>query len=254
MSSKQVTAQIELVKTQLKEQQSGFFSPIAGSASDKDLLSLETKLATLKLIEQTSIDIKNQNINGLLDSLSPPPGFGTDLTEIKINPNLKIREDSLKKFYEDLDAITQTSGEKLLSDTIALQAKLDLLVKDGIISQSDAFNRARGPADTKHCPNSSRTTRRRRSVDPRESGFVQNLLCAARGGFRGHGGGSQEELRRNRAVRGEHRPRHSKTRSLRLSKYWAGRIARSGCRFCERVQADLRASGRLRSLQSARPR
>jgi len=146
---KSVTAQIELVKTQLKEQQSGFFGPAAGSVSDRDLLTLETKLATLKLIEQTSIDIKNQNINGLLDSLSPPPGFGTDVTEIKINPNLKIREDSLKKFYEDLDSITQTSGEKLLSDTAKLQAKLAVLLDAGIISQSDAFNRERGPADTK---------------------------------------------------------------------------------------------------------
>jgi hypothetical protein len=146
---KKVTAQIALVKSQLQEQQSGFFSPIAGSVSDKDLLTLETKLATLKLIEQTSIDIKNQNINGLLDSLTAPPGFTPDITEIKVNPNLKIREDSLKKFYEDMDAITQTSGEKLVSDTALLEARLDLLVKDGIISQSDAFNRERGPADTK---------------------------------------------------------------------------------------------------------
>ncbi|HEY3679034.1 MAG TPA: hypothetical protein VGL45_09960 [Bradyrhizobium sp.] len=146
---KTVTAQIALVQTQLKEQHSGFFGPAAGSVTDKDLLTLQTKLATLKLIEQTAIDVKNQNINGLLDSLSPPPGFSPDIKPIAINPNLKIHEDSLKKFYDDLDAITQTGGEKLIADTALLQARLDVLVKDGIISQADAFNRERGPADTK---------------------------------------------------------------------------------------------------------
>lgn len=146
---KTVTAQIALVQTQLKEQHSGFFGPAAGSVTDKDLLTLQTKLATLKLIEQTAIDVKNQNINGLLDSLSPPRGFSPDVKEIRINPNLKLHEDSLKKFYDDLDAITQTSGEKLVSDTALLQARLNVLVKDGIISQADAFNRERGPADTK---------------------------------------------------------------------------------------------------------
>lgn len=150
---KTVTAQIALVQTQLKEQHSGFFGPAAGSVTDKDLLTLQTKLATLKLIEQTAIDVKNQNINGLLDSLSPPPGYApdSDLTDITINSSKahKIREDSLQKFYDDLDAITQTSGEKLIADTALLQARLDVLVKDGIISQADAFNRERGPADTK---------------------------------------------------------------------------------------------------------
>jgi hypothetical protein len=144
-----VSAQIALVKKQLAEQHSGFFSPAAGSVSDQDLLTLQAKLASLKLIEQMSIDIKNQNINGLLESLTKPPGYTPDIKEIKVNPNLKIHEDSLQKFYDDMDAITQTGGEKLFADTALLQARLDVLVKDGIISQADAFNRARAPEDTK---------------------------------------------------------------------------------------------------------
>jgi hypothetical protein len=185
---KKVTAEIALVKTQLSDQRSGLFAPTSGSVSDKDLLTLETKLATLKLIEQTSIDLKNQNINGLLDSLSPPPGFGTDLTEMMINPNLKIREDSLKKFYEDLDAITQTSGEKLVSDTAAMQAKLDVLVKDGIISQADAFNRARSPADTKALADFFASNKAvvdqsiRDSMDNIKTGFTAQLEAARRAG------------------------------------------------------------------------
>jgi hypothetical protein len=146
-----VSAQIALLQIQLEQQHSGYFGPAAGAATDKELLSLEMKLSKLKLIEQLSIDMKNQGINGLLDTLGAPPGYTppVDLSAITINPNLKIREDSLKKFYEDMDAITQTGGEKLFSDTALLQARLDVLVKDGIISQSDAFNRARGPADAK---------------------------------------------------------------------------------------------------------
>jgi hypothetical protein len=146
-----VSAQIELLKTQLEQQHSGYFGPSAGAATDKELLALEMKLSKLKLIEQLSIDMKNQGTNGLLNTLGAPPGYTppVDLSAITINPNLKIREDSLKKFYEEMDAITQTGGEKLFSDTALLQARLDTLVKDGIISQSDAFNRARGPADAK---------------------------------------------------------------------------------------------------------
>jgi len=147
---KQLTADINDYTEAMSHKGEWSLEGIIGSGfSDRNLLSLQTQLNTLLLIQQTERDLKNQNINALLGDTTKPPGFGTDLTEIKINPNLKIREDSLKKFYDDLDAITQTGGEKLISDTALLQARLDLLVKDGIISQADAFNRARSPADTK---------------------------------------------------------------------------------------------------------
>jgi hypothetical protein len=135
--------------TALQESSHGFGFLFTKTDGDKELLQLQMKLDTLKLIGQTSIDIKNQGINGLLGSLAKPPGYTPDIEEIKVNPNLKLREDSLKKFYDDMDAITQTGGEKLFADTSLLQARLDVLVKDGIISQADAFNRARSPADTK---------------------------------------------------------------------------------------------------------
>ena len=169
-----VSAQIALLQIQLEQQHSGYFGPAAGAATDKELLALEMKLSKLKLIEQLSIDMKNQGTNGLLDTLGAPPGFSPDVKEITLNPNLKIREDSMKKFFEDLDTSTQTGSEKILSDLALFQAKTEALMnegrqvvdesvsdaavragggtrvlKEGLITLSDAMNRLRASADTK---------------------------------------------------------------------------------------------------------
>jgi hypothetical protein len=82
---------------------------------------------------------------------SAPPGFQklAPIEPITLDPNLKIQIDAMAKFYENLDDATKTGGEKLLDDTAKLQAQVQVLLDDGVISLGDSFRRLDAGDDAK---------------------------------------------------------------------------------------------------------
>lgn len=157
---------------------SGFFDSITNAITDNKIPLLTKEIETLQgqlayaqgdgtggpavaelqgQIARAQIALQGAKLSKQIsDSLAKPgdlvennaPGFLPDIKPIDINPNLKIQTDAMTKFYQDMDDATKTGGEKLLDDTAKLQAELDLLVKDGIISLSDSFNRLNTSGDS----------------------------------------------------------------------------------------------------------
>lgn len=144
-----LTVQIEQLQERLNYAQASTGDQAIVKQIQGEILKAEIALQAVKAAKSIQDELIASNAGALLDSKAP--GYTPDVKPILINPNYKIRIDSLKKFYDDLDAATQTGTEKLFSDTAAAQAKLDVLVNDGIITLSDSFNRIRqlDPQDAK---------------------------------------------------------------------------------------------------------
>lgn len=142
-----LAVQIEKLQERLDYAQAGPGNGPLIKELQGEILKAEIALQAVKAAKSIQDSIIAANAGALTDSKAP--GYTVEkLDPIQIT-RFKIRVDALKKFYDDLDAATQTGGEKLYSDTSAMQAKLDLLVTDGIITLSDAFSRARAPEDDK---------------------------------------------------------------------------------------------------------
>lgn len=144
-----LAVQIEKLQERLDYAQAGPGNAPLIKELQGEILKAEIALQAVKAAKSIQDSLIAANAGALADSKAP--GYSPDIKPIQINPNYKIQTDALKKFYDDLDAATQTGSEKLFSDTAAAQAKLDVLVNDGLITLSDSFNRIRqlDPQDAK---------------------------------------------------------------------------------------------------------
>lgn len=142
-----ITAQLDNLNRTLDEAEAQHSGSPFVKVLQGEILKAELALQAAQVARQIRDSLIASTTAGLTDAKAP--GYTPDIKPIQINPNYKIHIDALKKFYDDLDLATQTGFEKLYSDTATLQAKLDLLVTDGVITLSDAFNRMRGPQDDK---------------------------------------------------------------------------------------------------------
>jgi hypothetical protein len=141
-----LTAQIKELQARLDYAQAGDTASPLIRQLQGEILKAEVALQAVKTTKQIQ-DALTAGAAGLTDASAP--GYVTDqIDPIQIS-RFKIQTDALKKFYDDLDAATQTGAEKLYNDTAKAQAQLDLLVADGVISLSDSFNRMRAPEDEK---------------------------------------------------------------------------------------------------------
>lgn len=156
---------------------SGFFDSITNAVTDNKIPLLTKQIETLQgqlayaqgdgtggpavaelqgQIARAQIALQGAKLSKQIsDSLAKPgdlienaaPGFLPDIQPIDVTAQ-KIQIGAMAKFYQDMDDATKTGGEKLLDDTAKLQAQLDLLVKDGVISLSDSFNRLNSSGDS----------------------------------------------------------------------------------------------------------
>lgn len=132
-----LTKQIQMLQEQLDYVQA---SPGGGGPIEQELQAQIAKaqiaLQGAQLAKQISDSLAKSG--DIADNAAP--GFLPDIQPVDVTAQ-KIQIGAMAKFYQDLDDATKTGGEKLLDDTAKMQAQLDLLVKDGIISLGDSFNR-----------------------------------------------------------------------------------------------------------------